>query len=164
MKKGKRFHDEIIKNYEIWIEKSVSRLYKGAKKPIAGGDEKMHVPQNLKYTKTHEWIAFREDGKAKIGITDYAQQALGDIVYVSLPHSGEEYKKGDIFADVESVKMEAEIYMPMDGRILTANMGLVQQPQKVNEDAYGAWLVEVRGLKDEGWMNADEYGKFVEGL
>ena len=124
----------------------------------------MNAPENLRYTATHEWILFTEDGKAKIGITDYAQQVLGEIVYVSMPHSGEEYKKGDIFADVESVKAEAEIYMPMDGRILTANMGLVEQPQKVNEDAYSAWLVEARGLKDEGLMSAAEYRKFVEDL
>ena len=122
----------------------------------------MNVPEDLRYTATHEWISFMEDGKAKIGITDYAQQVLGDIVYVSLPHSGEEYKKGDIFADVESVKTETEIYMPMDGRILTANMGLMEEPQRVNEDAYGAWLVEVRGLKDEGLMSASEYQKYIE--
>lgn len=122
----------------------------------------MNVPEDLRYTATHEWISFIEDGKAKIGITDYAQQVLGDVVYVSLPHSGEEYKKGDIFADVESVKTETEIYMPMDGRILTANMGLMEEPQRVNEDAYGAWLVEVRGLKDEGLMNASEYQKYIE--
>ncbi|MEA5004272.1 MAG: glycine cleavage system protein GcvH [Christensenella sp.] len=124
----------------------------------------MNAPENLRYTQTHEWIAFTQDGKAKIGITDYAQQVLGDVVYVSLPHSGEEYKKGDIFADVESVKTEAEIYMPMDGKILTANMALVEQPQRVNEDAYGSWLVEVRGLKDEGLLGAAEYEKFVEAL
>ena len=122
----------------------------------------MNVPEDLRYTATHEWISFIEDGKAKLGITDYAQQVLGDVVYVSLPHSGEEYKKGDIFADVESVKTETEIYMPMDGRILTANMGLMEEPQRVNEDAYGAWLVEVRGLKDEGLMNASEYQKYIE--
>lgn len=122
----------------------------------------MNVPEDLRYTTTHEWISFMEDGKAKIGITDYAQQVLGDIVYVSLPHSGEEYKKGDIFADVESVKTETEIYMPMDGRILTANMGLMEEPQRVNEDAYDAWLVEVRGLKDEGLMSASEYQKYIE--
>ena len=122
----------------------------------------MNVPEDLRYTATHEWISFIEDCKAKIGITDYAQQVLGDVVYVSLPHSGEEYKKGDIFADVESVKTETEIYMPMDGRILTANMGLMEEPQRVNEDAYGAWLVEVRGLKDEGLMNASEYQKYIE--
>lgn len=124
--------------------------------------KRMNVPEDLRYTATHEWISFIEDGKAKIGITDYAQQVLGDVVYVSLPHSGEEYKKGDIFADVESVKTETEIYMPMDGRILTANMGLMEEPQRVNEDAYGAWLVEVRGLKDEGLMNASEYQKYIE--
>ena len=122
----------------------------------------MNVPEELRYTATHEWISFAEDGKAKIGITDYAQKVLGDVVYVNLPHSGEEYKKGDIFADVESVKTEAEIYMPMDGRILTANMGLMEEPQRVNEDAYGAWLVEVRGLKDEGLMSAFEYQKYIE--
>ncbi len=124
----------------------------------------MNVPKNLKYTKTHEWISFEQDGKAKIGITDYAQQTLGDVVYVSLPHSGEEYQKGDIFADVESVKTEAEIYMPMDGKIVTANRSLAEQPQRVNEDAYGSWLVEVRGLQDEGLLSAAEYEKLVKTL
>ena len=119
------------------------------------------VLDGLYYSESHEWLKV-EGEFGYIGITDYAQQVLGDIVYVSLPHSGEEYKKGDIFADVESVKTETEIYMPMDGRILTANMGLMEEPQRVNEDAYGAWLVEVRGLKDEGLMSASEYQKYIE--
>lgn len=122
----------------------------------------MKVLEGLLYTKDHEWVR-REGEKAYVGITDYAQSALGAIVYVELPEVGSEYAAGDSFAVVESVKAASDVYLPMTGTIIEANEAIVDEPGLVNEDPYEAWMVCVQleeGEELEGLMDAEEYSKF----
>lgn len=103
----------------------------------------MEFPKDLKYTKKHEWIRI-EDDEGVIGITDYAQSELGDIVYVELPEVGDEFDKEDEFGSVESVKATSELYMPLSGEILEINEELEDAPEMVNSDPYGkAWFVRI---------------------
>lgn len=127
------------------------------------------IPDNLQYTETHEWI--RNEGKvAVIGITDFAQEELHEIVFVELPEAGFEVKKGEEFAAVESVKARSEIYAPANGRIININRQLVEgdepaRPELINEDPYGqGWLVKLE-VSDpgelEGLQTAEEYSALV---
>jgi len=125
----------------------------------------MEFPEGLKYSKEHEWVSV--DGTlATIGITEYAQEELGDIVYVELPEIGEKLVKDDPFGAVESVKAVSDVYAPVSGTVLEVNDTLPDNPETINEDAYGdGWMVRVEitdmdDLKD--LMSADEYAEFVE--
>ena len=89
----------------------------------------MNIPKNLKYTKSHEWILMNEDSTASIGLTDYAQDALGDLVFVNLPEPEDELTAGEAFADVESVKAVSDVYSPVDGKVLTVNEDLLDSPE-----------------------------------
>lgn len=102
----------------------------------------MKLIQNLKYAKSHEWVLI-EGNKAKIGISDHAQHAMGNIVYISLPEEGDEVEAGESFADVESVKAASEIYSPVTGVVVAANEALNDTPALLNDDCYGAWIIEV---------------------
>ena len=104
----------------------------------------MKIPPDLKYTKTHEWV--RLDGEvATIGLTDYAQQELGDITYVELPEEGAEISRNQPFGVVESVKAAADVYAPVDGEVVERNESIVESPEQVNTAPYGdAWLIKVR--------------------
>jgi glycine cleavage system H protein len=122
----------------------------------------MNIPKNLMYTKTHEWIELKEDNVALVGITDFAQSELGDIVYVNLPNEGEEFAAGDIVADIESVKAASDMFMPVTGTISAVNGLLADQPELINQKPYDAWIIEVSGIEDRvEMMNPDEYDKFV---
>lgn len=104
----------------------------------------MKVDETCRYTTTHEWLRTEGD-EATIGITDFAQEQLSDIVYVELPEEGDEFEKGDVFATVESVKAASNCYMPIGGEIIAINTELEGAPQLLNEDPYGAgWLVRCR--------------------
>lgn len=125
----------------------------------------MEFPEELKYSKEHEWVLV--DGKiATIGITEYAQEELGDIVYVELPEVGEKLVKDDPFGAVESVKAVSDVYAPVSGTVIEVNDALPDSPETINEDAYGdGWMVrveiaEMEDLKD--LMTADEYAELVE--
>ncbi len=100
-------------------------------------------PADLKFTKDHEWVRLSGDG-AQVGITDYAQKQLGDIVYLELPDVGRSFKKGDVFGTIESVKSVSELYCPLSGEVTEINSGLTEKPEKVNTDPHGAWMI---GLK-----------------
>ena len=120
----------------------------------------MTVPENLSYTPEHEWVAI--DGSvASIGITDYAQQALGDVVYVSVPPSGTAVTAGEPFGEVESTKSVSDLYSPVDGEVLEGNAEIDDDPGLVNTDPYGAgWLVRIRLADDSdppGLLSAEEY-------
>ncbi len=122
----------------------------------------------LKFTEQHEWIRLEADGTATVGITDYAQQQLGDVVYVELPAVGKEVKKGGEAAVVESVKAASEIYAPADGKVVAANAKLTGEPALVNSAAQGdGWFFKLQ-LKDKGQlaslMDEGAYKKFCEGL
>ena len=122
----------------------------------------MAVPGNLKYTKTHEWVEELDDGVFRVGITDFAQNELGDLVYVSLPEEGDEVTAQESFADVESVKAASEVYSPVTGVVSARNDELEDSPEKINEDPYGAWFIEVKDVTDtEELLTAAEYEEFL---
>ena len=103
----------------------------------------MNNPENLKYTKEHEWAKF-EGEKAIIGITDYAQSQLGDVIFIEFPGVGEEFAAGDVFGEVEAVKTVSELYSPLSGKIIEVNNELEDNPDLVNSDPYGAgWLIKI---------------------
>ena len=101
-----------------------------------------NIPAELKYTKSHEWLK-TEDGLAVVGLTDFAQNALGDIVFISLPEVGDAVTAGESFSDVESVKAVSEVFSPVTGTVAEINEELLDNPALVNEDPYGAWLIKV---------------------
>jgi len=119
----------------------------------------MKVLQGLYYSKDHEWIKV-EGNLARIGITDHAQEALGDVVYVELPEPGSEYQAGEVIGVVESVKAASDVYTPVSGKVLDVNEELPDHPEKINEDAYGSWMV-VLEMTDpselEGLLSPEEY-------
>ena len=103
-----------------------------------------NVPANLKYTKSHEWVRAEADGTVTIGITDHAQEALGDIVFLELPAVGRVVKAGEECAVVESVKAASDIYSPVSGEVVEANQAAADAPESVNADAYAAWLFRIK--------------------
>jgi glycine cleavage system H protein len=114
-------------------------------------------PADLKYTKDHEWVKI-DGGHAKVGITDYAQKQLGDVVYLELPDVGRTLKKGDVFGTIESVKAVSELYSPVDGEVTEVHGALVQHPEAVNKDPHGSWMIalKVTGGQD-GLLDAAAY-------
>src|SRR5579862_8172618 len=124
----------------------------------------MEIPKGLKYSKEHEWVA-TEDTVATIGITDHAQEQLGEIVYIELPAVGDKISKDDPFGVIESVKAVSDIYAPVSGTVIEVNEDLPESPETVNEDPYGdGWLIKVR-VSDpadfEDLMDPDEYTELV---
>jgi glycine cleavage system H protein len=97
-------------------------------------------PADLKYTKDHEWVRV-SDSAAQVGITDYAQKQLGDVVYLELPDVGRSFKKGDVFGTIESVKSVSELYCPVSGEVTEVNSALAGKPELVNTDPHGAWMI-----------------------
>ncbi|WP_311982694.1 glycine cleavage system protein GcvH [Vagococcus lutrae] len=109
----------------------------------------MNVPEKLFYTEEHEWVAFSEDKKvATVGITDFAQDQLGDIVFVGLPEIGDVVNMGDSLADIESVKSVSDIYSPVSGKVVEVNEALLDQPELVNEAPYEQWLFKIEEVSD----------------
>jgi glycine cleavage system H protein len=109
----------------------------------------MNIPQDLKYTKDHEWLKLLDNGEAIIGITDFAQQSLGDITFVELPEAGDSFDSGATFGVVESVKAASDLYMPIDAEIVEGNAELEDAPEKVNQSAFEeGWIVKVKILDD----------------
>ncbi|HIY17344.1 MAG TPA: glycine cleavage system protein GcvH [Candidatus Intestinimonas stercorigallinarum] len=109
----------------------------------------MNTPEHLRYTKSHEWVLFADDGSAKVGLTDHAQDALGDLVFVNLPQVGDALTCGEALGDVESVKAVSDVYSPVSGIVKAVNEDLLDAPEAINADPYGAWLVEVEGISDQ---------------
>jgi glycine cleavage system H protein len=104
----------------------------------------MNIPANLRYTASHEWVRSEADGTVTIGITDHAQGALGDLVYLELPEVGRKVAAAEACAVVESVKAASDIYAPVAGEITDVNKAVAEEPEQVNKDAYGAWLFKLR--------------------
>ena len=122
----------------------------------------MNVPEDLQYTRSHEWVR-TEDDTATIGITDYAQEELGDIVYIELPEQGATLDAGDSFGTVESVKAVSDLYTPVGGEVVEVNEALDDSPEKINEDPYGdGWIVKLR-VSDAGeLLSASDYEQLLE--
>jgi len=123
----------------------------------------MSIPADLQYTKEHEWVRI-EDGVATIGVTDHAQEALGDIVFVELPETGREVAAGEACVVVESVKAVSDVYAPVAGEIVAVNEALEAEPEKVNADPYGeGWLVKIRMSGDTvELLDEAAYATFLE--
>ena len=122
----------------------------------------MGYPESYRYTREHEWI---EVGAGKVGITDYAQSTLGDIVFVDLPKVGATIEKGKVFGSVESVKAVSDLYSPVTGTVVEVNEELATAPEKINTDAHGAWMLKVK-ITDpsqlDGLLSAEDYEKYVK--
>ena len=119
-----------------------------------------NIPANLKYSKSHEWI-LEEDGVFTIGLTDYAQSALGDIVFINLPEEGDSVTAGESFSDVESVKAVSDVFSPVTGTVCAVNEELLDAPEKLNSDPYGAWLIKVENVEgSEELLDAAAYEAF----
>lgn len=122
----------------------------------------MNTPANLKYSKSHEWIQVTGEGKVRIGLTDYAQSELGDLVFVNLPANGDNLVAGESFADVESVKAVSDVYSPVNGVVCDVNDMLMDEPATINSDCYDAWLIEAEDVSyPEDLLTAEEYEAFV---
>ena len=120
----------------------------------------MNYPAELKYSKTHEWIK-TEDSVAVVGISDFAQDALGDVVFVNLPAVGDEVTAGESFGDVESVKAVSDLICPVSGVVCAVNEELEDSPELLNEDPYGAWIIKVENITaEEELLTADAYEAF----
>lgn len=122
----------------------------------------MNDPKKLRYAKSHEWLNV-EEGVAVVGLSDYAQGELGDLVFVNLPEVGDDVTAGEPFADVESVKAVSDIYSPVTGVVLEINEELLDSPEKINADPYGAWFIKVGSLEEEvKLMDDSEYESYIK--
>ena len=122
----------------------------------------MNFPAELKYSKDHEWIKFEGD-TAIIGISDFAQDALGDVVFVNLPGEGDTTTAGEAFGDVESVKAVSDLVSPVSGTIVAVNEDLADTPETLNSDPYGAWIIKVEGITEqEELLDAAAYEAFCQ--
>lgn len=124
------------------------------------------LPGDLMYTQEHEWLRREDDGTVTIGITDHAQQALGDLVYVELPELDQDVDAGGDMAVVESVKAASDVYAPISGTVVAVNEELADDPEKINSDPYGdGWIVRLKGDSTDGeLMTPDEYQTYLDEL
>ena len=125
----------------------------------------MNIPADLKYTESHEWVRREADGTVTVGITEYAQDALGDIVFVELPKVGKAFTAGDDAAVVESVKAASDIYAPVSGEVVAVNDAVADAPDSINADAYAAWLFKIKPADAgaiNGLLDAAAYGKTTD--
>ena len=122
------------------------------------------IPENLSYTNEHEWVSLQEDGNAKVGITDHAQDALSDVVFVELPDVGSEFSKGDTMAVAESVKAASDIYAPVSGKIISVNTKLEESPELINESPYDfGWMVVIKPSEElENLLDSNSYREIID--
>ena len=122
----------------------------------------MTIPEDLQYTKSHEWVRIEGD-TVTIGITDHAQDELGDVVFVELPDEGDTFDAGESFGTVESVKAVSDLYTPVGGEVVEVNSALEDAPENINEDPYGeGWIVKLRTTDEADLLSPEEYEKVVE--
>lgn len=126
--------------------------------------DELHLPGDRSYTEDHEW-AMKDTDTIRVGISDYAQDQLGDIVFVELPEEGDEYERGDEFGALESVKAVSELYIPVSGRIVSVNEDLEEEPELLNQDPYENWIIEVEPTDPaemEELLSSSEYLEMLE--
>lgn len=125
----------------------------------------LNLPEDVRYTDDHEWAKL-VDGKVRIGVSDYAQDQLGDIVFVEFPEAGDSFDKGDEFGSLESVKAVSELYLPIAGEIVAINEALEDSPELINEDPYANWIVEVAPADEselDALLSAEQYLEKLKG-
>lgn len=124
----------------------------------------MTIPEKLLYTKEHEWVK-KEDGQVTIGITDFAQSQLGDIIFLELPDVGQKIVSGEPFGEIEAVKTVSELYAPINGTVIEINEGLEDNPDNINQDCYGSgWIIKVEldgALDNDNLLNHKDYGSMI---
>jgi glycine cleavage system H protein len=121
-------------------------------------------PSDLKYTKEHEWVRI-SGSEAKVGITDYAQKQLGDVVYLELPEVGRQLTEGDVFGTIESVKAVSELFAPVSGHVTAVNSSLAERPEGVNSDPHGSWMIAMKlddGAGASGLLDAAQYTELTK--
>jgi len=120
-------------------------------------------PTDLKYTKDHEWVRL-SGSEARVGVTDYAQRQLGDVVYLELPDVGRTFNKGDVFGTIESVKAVSELYCPVTGEVTEVNSKLMEKPEAVNSDPHGSWMIVLKtgGGEDAELLDAAQYADLTK--
>ncbi len=118
-------------------------------------------PADLKYTRDHEWVSL-SGAEAKVGITDYAQKQLGDVVYLELPDVGRSVKKGDVFGTIESVKAVSELYAPVSGEVTEINAALTQKPETINKDPHGSWMIVMKVADPNETSDLLDAAKYTE--
>ncbi|HZJ77401.1 MAG TPA: glycine cleavage system protein GcvH [Clostridia bacterium] len=122
----------------------------------------MNTPKDLLFSNTHEWVKFTSEGTALVGLTEYAQEQLGDVAFINLCDEGEGLAIGDVIGDIESIKAVTDVYSPINGKVIKVNDALLDNPEQLNSDPYGSWLVELEDIeKNEELMKAGEYKKFI---
>ncbi len=125
----------------------------------------MEIKKDRLYSESHEWVLFEDDTTALVGLTDYAQSELGDLVFVNLPQEGDQAVKGEALADVESVKAVSDVFSPVSGLVDAVNEELLDAPEKINQAPYEAWFCRIKDIPDkEGLMTGEAYEAFVAGL
>ncbi len=133
---------------------------------MAHSNTLMNLPENLKYTSDHEWIKLLDNDEAIVGITDFAQQSLGDITFVETPEEGDTFDKGASFGVVESVKAASDLFMPVDAEVIEGNAALEEAPELVNQSAFEeGWIVKIKLLdptQSEGLLDAAAYGEIAK--
>lgn len=125
----------------------------------------MEIKKDRLYTQSHEWVLFEDDTTALVGLSDYAQSELGDLVFINLPQVGDQAVRGETFGDVESVKAVSDVFSPVSGVVDAVNEALLDAPEKINQAPYEAWLCRVKDIPDrEGLITAEAYEAFIAGL
>ena len=123
----------------------------------------MEIKSDRMYTKSHEWVLFEEDQTALVGLSDFAQQELGDLVFVNLPQEGDSLQMGEPLADVESVKAVSDVYSPVTGTVSAVNEALLDNPEKINESPYDAWFCRVTDISEKAdLLSAETYRSFLD--
>jgi len=122
----------------------------------------MNFPSNLKYAASHEWVKDLGNGLFEIGISDYAQKELGDLVYINLPQAGDDLEAEKAFADVESVKAVSDVLSPVSGIVKEVNEAILSAPETINKAPYEAWFIRAEGTLAGGLLSADEYQKTIK--
>ena len=122
----------------------------------------MEIPSDLFFAKTHEWVKFTDKGTALVGLSDHAQDALGDVAFINLCDEGDMLNAGDVLGDIESIKAVSDVYSPVGGKVAGVNEELLDNPERINADPYGSWLIELEDVeKNDELMNAEAYEKFL---
>ena len=123
----------------------------------------MKLLDDIKYTKSHEWVKFIDESTVFVGLSDYVQSELGDLVFINLPEEGDTVEVETAFCDVESVKAVSDVYSPVSGEVIEINEELLDNPAMANEEPYDAWFIKVGNITDKSeLLSKDEYVKFIE--
>jgi len=122
----------------------------------------MEIPGELFFAKSHEWVKFLDNGNVLVGLSDHAQEAMGDVAFINLCDEGEVFNAGDVIGDIESIKAVSDVYTPVGGKVVSVNEELLDNPERMNSDPYGSWFVELEDvINSDGLFDAGAYEAFL---